>query len=331
MVVKANRASSFIRQFAGPGEDSDIVCFKFWQLVPAAGCAYKCAYCFLQALPWFKFNPDVLMGMVYTNWEDMVGQIEDWLESPIPMSMIVGELQDGLLFDSAFKQVNGKAITELCIPLFAAQKRHQLIFLTKSVMIKNALALAPTNRAVFSWSVNSEYISKKYEEGTPPASRRFDAARKMKDAGWRARLRLDPMIPYKDWKSGYAETIDRINDLQPEMVTLGALRATSMNSLKTASKNNGRRYDVFDYLTKEKDPSGFKHRIPEDLLLEMYGFVLEKLKAKVVPALCKEDKSVWEKLGMKFKGCHCLLGADDPLARNIKMERRQYAGVSSKR
>ncbi len=44
---QAQRASHFIRRFAGPEERSGIVCFRFWQLVPAMGCPYRCSYCFL--------------------------------------------------------------------------------------------------------------------------------------------------------------------------------------------------------------------------------------------------------------------------------------------
>ncbi len=66
-MLTARRASKFIRRFAGPGDDSGIVCFKFWQLVPAGGCPYRCAYCFLQTTPWFRFNPHQLHGLVYSN------------------------------------------------------------------------------------------------------------------------------------------------------------------------------------------------------------------------------------------------------------------------
>ncbi len=46
----------------------------------------------------------------------------------------------------------------------------------------------------------------------------------------------------------------------------------------------------------------------------MYRFALGRLdRQRVVPALCKEDVSVWEAVGLKFNGCHCLLqGADVP-------------------
>jgi len=96
MITKP-RGSNFIRQFGGPGEGTQIVCYKFWQLVVAGGCPYRCAYCFLQTVPWFRFRPDELYGLVYTNVDDMVEEIKKWLADPIPKMMIAGELQDGLV------------------------------------------------------------------------------------------------------------------------------------------------------------------------------------------------------------------------------------------
>jgi hypothetical protein len=125
------------------------------------------------------------------------------------------------------------------------------------------------------------------------------------------------MVPYVDgkecWRDGYARAIDRINELGPEMVTIGALRATDKRKLRKEAEKNGRATDLFDYLT-EKDPSGFKYRLPFDRQVEMFRFALERLDRRhVVPALCKEDVSVWDALGLKFNGCHCLLqGTDVP-------------------
>jgi len=316
----AQRASNFIRQFGGPGEDTQIECFRFWQLVVAGGCPYRCAYCFLQTVPWFRFRPEELYGLVYTNVDDMVEEIEKWLADPIPKMMIAGELQDGLVFDSAYKKTSGKALTHHIIPLFAAQKRHRLIFLTKSTQIQHALELAPTPQVVFSWSVNAEEVAAKWEHGAPLPSQRFAAAKKMKKAGWPVRFRLDPMVPYRDWKKGYGEAIRKINDLSPEMVTLGALRATSYNGLKNASKANGRDESIFEYLTEEKDPSGFKYRIPFAKQVEMFRFAVGGLKGSIKPALCKEDKALWRALGMKFEGCHCLLGRQDAIVKERHTE-----------
>lgn len=307
------RGSNFIRRFAGPGADSGIVCFRFWQLVPAGGCPYQCSYCFLQTTPWFRFNPELLYGLIYTNVDDMLAELRAWLADPVPKMLIVGELQDGLVFEHAFNKVTGHPLTHWIVPLFAQQSRHRLIFLTKSTEIEYALKLDSTPQVVFSWSVNAEYVGRKWEHGTPPPTARFDAARTMKAAGWPVRFRLDPMVPYEGWEEGYGEAIERINEIRPEMVTLGALRATSARSLRAAAKANDRDDSIFDFLAEERDPSGFKYRVPFRQQVALFEFAHKRLSSSIVPALCKEDEALWRALGLPFRGCHCLLGSKDTL------------------
>ena len=328
-MLTGRRASKFIRRFSGPGDDSGIVCFKFWQLVPAGGCPYQCSYCFLQTTPWFRFNPDQLHGLVYTNVDDMLREIDAWLQDPIPKMMIVGELQDGLVFETAFKKATGKPLTHWIVPKFAAQSRHRLIFLTKSTQIQEALRLDATPQVVFSWSVNAEEVAAQWEHGTPLPSERFVAASAMKDAGWPVRFRLDPMVPYPRWRSGYRAAIREINRIGPEMVTLGALRATSAKSLRGAAAKNGRDDSIFDYLTEERDPSGFKYRIPFPVQVELFRYAIAKLARPITPALCKEDQALWRELGLPFEGCHCLLGATDSLLDRSPKDIRSLAGVDS--
>ena len=324
-MLARRRASAFIRRFGGPENGSGIVCFRFWQLVPAGGCPYQCSYCFLQTTPWFRFNPDQLYGLVYTNVDDMLRELDAWLEDPVPKMMIVGELQDGLVFDRAFESITGRPLTHWIIPKFAAQSRHRLIFLTKSIEIDRALDLTPTPQVVFSWSVNADEVATQWEHGTPLPSMRFAAAQRMKDAGWAVRFRLDPMVPYSGWHSGYNATIRQINLVEPEMVTLGALRATSAKSLRSAARKNGRDDSIFDFLTEERDPSGFKYRVQPKVQIDMFRFVINRLKPAIVPALCKEDQSLWRALGLPFRGCHCLLGSTDQLVTDATATVRSLA------
>jgi hypothetical protein len=131
------------------------------------------------------------------------------------------------------------------------------------------------------------------------------------------------MVPYPEWKQGYTDAIRRINALSPEMVTIGALRATSYHGLRNAAKANGRDESIFDYLTEEKDPSGFKYRIPFDKQVEMFRFAIKKLRSSITPALCKEDRALWKALGMNFNGCHCLLGRKDAIVKARYREMKQ--------
>ncbi|MBM4440823.1 MAG: hypothetical protein FJ027_10395 [Candidatus Rokubacteria bacterium] len=256
----------------------------------------------------------------------MLQEVDRWLQDPIPKMMIVGELQDGLVFERAYKKVTGRPLTHWLVPRFAAQSRHKLIFLTKSTEVDYALELAATPQVVFSWSVNSEHVARRWETGTPAPSKRFDAARRMKAAGWPIRFRLDPMVPYPKWQSGYATAIREINSVNPEMVTLGALRATSATSLRNSAVKNGRDDRIFKYLSEDRDPSGFKYRIPFRRQLELFRFAIERLTSSIVPALCKEDAALWRALGLRFRGCHCLLGSADQIAGDAAHSVRRLTG-----
>jgi DNA repair photolyase len=317
--------SGFIKQFHEQRDGSQIVCFPFWELVCAAGCPFRCSYCFLQATPSYVFGHYPLTGALFANWREMLAELDRWLQHPAPRMLVVGELQDGLVFDAPYRKQVGVSLTEMLIPRFAAQKRHSLLFLTKAVNTRYVEQFSPAPQIVFSWSVNSASAAKRWEKGAPLPEQRFRAAERMKRIGWQVRFRLDPMVPYPDWERDYDETIDHINAIQPELVTLGALRAS--NTLRAHVRRNGRDDSIFDFLC-EKDASGFKWRVSFERQIEMFRFAVDRLNPYIQVALCKEDVSVWRAVGLEFHGCHCLLSSCDALV-NTRKDVVQETYISS--
>jgi hypothetical protein len=173
-------------------------------------------------------------------------------------------------------------------------------------------AAAPNDRVIFSWSLSLPAISKTYEKKVAPLTRRLDAAARLKRRGWAIRFRLDALSPIEGWRADVREIVDRINEIGPEMLTLGSLRASNATTLQRAAVKNGRDGSIFDSL-RDKDPSGFKYRLDPEIQAAMFAEVKARLDPAIRLDLCKEDVSVWRRIGLRFSGCHCLAGGEDPI------------------
>jgi spore photoproduct lyase len=111
------------------------------------------------------------------------------------------------------------------IPWFGQHENGYLYMLTKSDNVDEILDLPHNGRTIVTWSMNDPLVSQKFEIGAPPFERRLQAARKVRDGGYRVRIRLDPVVPISDWETAYANTIRRIfENVNPESVTIGTLR-----------------------------------------------------------------------------------------------------------
>src|SRR5436309_11896946 len=98
------RSSPFLKQFSGPGEN-EIVCFKFWQAVIASGCPGECAYCFLQTQYPYRRGLYDIKGTLFENLREIVPEARNWLRQGRPAALILGENQDGLGFEGAYKRL----------------------------------------------------------------------------------------------------------------------------------------------------------------------------------------------------------------------------------
>ena len=310
------RISPFIRQFAGPGENN-IVCFKFWQAVVASGCPGECAYCFLQTQYPYLNGSYELKGTLFRNLKRLSSEAECWLKRERPAGLIVGENQDGLAFEIPYKRLLGITPLEILIPLFDDPIKNltgsTLIILSKFTSTKYAEKFGPSPNVVFSWSLSLPSISQDYEKKVAPLKARLDKSKMMKKNGYRIRFRLDALAPILNWESELDGVLSEINSIEPEMLTIGALRATNNKKLRNAATTNGRDASIFKFIC-DKDPSGFKYRTDENFHVNIFKQIEQNLSPAIRLGLCKEDRSMWKTIGAQWQGCHCLHSTHDDVA-----------------
>jgi len=312
-MIVTHRGGSFIKQFSGPGENN-IICFKFWQAVVASGCPGECAYCFLQTQYPYRSGMYDLKGTLFDNLRDIVPEAKRWLIHTQPAGLIIGENQDGLAFEGPYKKQLGITPLELLMPLFSRADSnpmgHQLIVLSKFTSTQYAEALGPSANVIFSWSLSLPTISDKYEKRVATLKARLKKAAEMKLAGYRIRFRLDALAPIPNWELELKEVLGHINRINPEMLTIGALRASNAGALRGAAEKNRRDSSIFDHISTV-DPSGFKDRTNQDFHVGAFQMIKNMLNPEIPLGLCKEDVTMWREIGAAWQGCHCLHGTED--------------------
>lgn len=290
------RKSAFVRKFTRtpPG----IVCPHFYILAHANGCPYSCDYCYLQLTFRYLKEPTV-----FSNRNDLMRDVRQFLALAEPSVLNAGELSDGLAFDSTTE------LSKSLVPLFAAQDKHKLLFLTKSTNVQNLLDIPDHQNTIVSFSLNAPELSRRFEHATPSPCDRIKAARKCQDAGYEVRLRIDPVIPVSKWKGYYAVLIDEIMDqLNTDglRITLGSIRY--FKSLPNFARARGCSVAVFDVATSCDGTDG-RMRVAPDLRFEIYSWFREQFPKNASLSLCKESEEVWQKLGWNHtpSKCNCAL------------------------
>jgi spore photoproduct lyase len=276
-----------------PLQDADVVCPHFVELKWANGCNFDCAWCYLNGT--LRFRP---MGKkpylkdqdkIRTHLQDYFSQVKT------PTILNSGELSDSLAFEG-----NGNALSKIIVPLFKNQKRHKLLILTKSANVKNILESNAQKQVIASFSINAPEVAKRWERKAPSPKQRIKAAKKLFDAGYTVRIRLDPVVPVENWGIGYKEIIDILfKNLVPERITLGSLRGLQ------STINNSKDTSWVDYLD---DRSNWGKKISFEKRFEMYSMIIDHLKKEYNYSsigLCKETVAMWDRLGMDYKKIKC--------------------------
>ncbi len=298
ILLLRNRTSSFIEQFQHPiGR-----CSKFYKLTAYNNCNFWCEYCYLYLT--FRTMP---ISTHFVNYDKMFKEIINFDKAKIPDVLRVlnlGELCDPL----AVEDVTGFA--EELIPFIAEEtQKTRLLFLTKSDCIDSLLDLNHKNKSIMSFSVNTNMVYQQLEHRTASPEERLKAARRLRQAGYEIRLRIDPVILYSTWRKDYIDLVEKVfSYVKPERITIGEYRPS-----KGLASHISSRFPESPLLKINAGliSEGTKLRYPDEHRLAMFKVIVDTIKKhdrKVKVALCKEDIKIWKTLGMTINGlqCNCL-------------------------
>ncbi len=278
-----------------PKNSSDVVCPHFLELKWAYGCPFDCSWCYLKGT--FRFRPNGKEPVIKD-----YGKIELHTKAFLEEVKTPEILNTGEIADSLMHETSKEPFSKFIIPLFEAQSLHKVLFLTKSSNVKNLLEIEPHNQAIISFSFNAIPVAKKWEKA-PPILKRIEAAKKVYQAGYEVRVRIDPMVPIESWKESYKELVDLLfENLAPERITLGSLRGLQSTINGCSDKS------WVKYLTES---SNWGKKINFQTRFTMYSEIIGYLKLKYKyekVALCKETIEMWNSVKMNYKEirCNCL-------------------------
>ncbi|MFB0555704.1 MAG: three-Cys-motif partner protein TcmP [Phycisphaerae bacterium] len=294
LVSKVNDGS-IIKRFDKtplPTKTTDVVCPHFLELKWAYGCPYDCAWCYLKGT--FRFQPKGTSPVV-KSYEKIELHTRKFLqEVKNPEILNTGEIADSLMHENA-----ESPFSKFIVPMFETQESHKVLFLTKSANVKNLLEIRPHNQTIISFSLNAIAVANKWEKA-PPVLKRIKAAKKLFDAEYEIRIRIDPMVPLENWQEHYLQLLEILFDnFNPERITLGSLRGLQSTINGCTDKS---------WVKYLGESSNWGKKIDFKTRYAIYCAIINQLKSKYSfneVALCKETVEMWDALKMDYKKIRC--------------------------
>lgn len=256
------------------------------------GCAYECAYCYLQQYQ------NLHAVTLPSNINDFLAKVDGakLTKGIFPYIRIgSGEFTDSLLFDDITRYSHD-------IVNFFRGRKEYFEFKTKSVNIEGLLSVEPCPNIVIGWSVNAPNIVEKCEFLTPSLSARLEAAKKAAEYGYKIAFHFDPVILHDGWKQNYAKTVEQLAKSVPQdaviWISVGCLRFH--RELKRFIET---RFSDNTFLDEEflLDFDG-KMRYPAQVRKEIYAFLIPLLKKtfpKTYVYLCMESADIYKDTGLR--------------------------------
>lgn len=252
-------------------------------------CFMDCQYCFLQG--YFEHN----IPTIFVNQEQLMRELE-LSASTVGGVYHFGEMGDALLYNGLTN------LLERVNEVSHRFKRALFEFRTKSAYMP--LTSSRSKNIVLSWTITPQEYIDLFEIHTASLASRLTAAERAQSKGYRIGLHFDPIIANGDWRTLYAETIERVFKSVAARnvykVSLGVLRFN-----KELYEVMRARFRATQLLSEEfYEGIDKKMRYFRFFRVEIYRFLVSQLlryieRSKIY--LCMETPEVWKAVFRKDK------------------------------
>lgn len=169
-----------------------------YQLPLVSGCPGLCEYCYLHT----RFGQRSYTT-VYANVEEILSWTGDYnaketivfegsaTSDPVPVNEWTSSLEQAITF-------------------FARQDGKRFRFVTKFHEVDPLLHLDHKQHTEIRFSVNTPVVIRQYERGTPSLTKRLEAARRIREAGYPSGFLVAPILAYPAWMEDYPKLIEAI-------------------------------------------------------------------------------------------------------------------------
>ena len=182
-----------------------------YQLPLVSGCPGHCKYCYLNTN--LGKNPFV---KVYVNIDEILEQAEEYVNRRKPEMTVF----EGSATSDPVAVESWTGSLQETIRFIATLRSARFRFATKYGYVQNLLRLEHNGKTEVRFSINSGYVVRKFEAGTPRLETRLRAAREISLAGYPLGFLIGPIIYFPEWRSEYRSLLDLIKEHIPEGIPI---------------------------------------------------------------------------------------------------------------
>ena len=266
----------------------------FFELRIARGCVFNCAYCWLRNYVKGKLTPEYAnLFMISKTMRKAWYVLKKSLYQEVLIN--VCEFCDGVILQ------NAKLLDFLYKTAKELNKRlgvdYKLLIVTKGCVTR-LYEVDMSDVFVYSISVNTEKVVKKYEQRAPRPQIRIDFLHKLLDRGYECRVRIDPIIP----ESPVEEYVELIRSINAERFTIGCLRRSPKLSRKY--------YNDVSWFNYCSEHSIWGFSLPREIRELYFKTLINEAIKRGKVGVCKDEVGlrILKEVQDGKNYCNCILG-----------------------